>query len=146
MFKDKQFIFTASWKISKIYERTLQSISVEKSLTLNEIDVLLYLHINPLDNTSKNIAKYRSISKSLICKSVSSLSSKNLISSAKDEEDARSYRLILTAEGQKIAKEIFDCCSLLCADLCWGISDDEMQYFLNLQEKLIENSQIRLKN
>lgn len=144
MYKEKQFIFTASWKLAKIYEKTLQSIGKDKGLTQSEMDVLVFLYTNPTRNTSKDIAQYRSISKSLICKSVSTLSNKELIVSSQDSIDARAVRLELTKKGAIIAKEVADCCDSLCKDLCWGISDSELQFFSTVQERLLENGKRKI--
>ncbi len=139
MYKEKQFIFTTSWKLAKIYEKSLQLTGNKRSLTQSEMDVLVFLYTNKEKNTSKDIAQYRSISKSLICKSVASLTEKGLITSVQDQIDARALRLTLTQKGAGLAEEIADCCDRLCRDLCWGISDSELQFFSNVQDRILEN-------
>ncbi len=63
-----------NWKLKKVYEKMFYSLTKEFELTQNEIDVLLFLYNNSLLNTARDIARYRAMSKSMISKSVDSLS------------------------------------------------------------------------
>ncbi len=139
MYKERQFLFASSWKFAKLYERALRTVGHKRALTQCEMDVLIFLYVNHPKNTSKDIAEFRSISKSLICKSVSSLVEKGLLISENDSIDARVLRLTLTREGEATAVELVENCEKLCRNLLWGISDTEMNFIYNVQNRLLEN-------
>ncbi len=143
MYKERQFIFTSSWKFAKFFEKALQEVGKEKDLTQSEMDVLLFLCSKTALNTSRDIAEHRSISKSLICKSVSSLSKKGLLVSSYDEIDARVLRLELTNEGQNLAYEVIRCCDDLAKSLFAGVPDSEVQFLSNTLRRLEENGRRR---
>lgn len=139
MFKEKQFVFTNAWEIAKFYEKSMQNAGKQYGFTQCEMDVLVFLYANKPMNTSKDIAKYKSISKSLICKSVSSLLKKGFITSKGDEFDSRVLRLYLTPSGEQMANNIFQYCDALSKNLFWGISDSELQFLAGTQSRIIEN-------
>lgn len=139
MFRERQFVFTSAWKISKLYEKAMKEIHDQYKLTQCEMDVLLFLKINKPMNTSRDIAEYRSISKSLICKSVSLLSQKELIVSIGDEIDARVMRLELTESGEQIASKLLDSCDKMCEEMFASVSNAELQMLSNLFPRMINN-------
>lgn len=139
MYKERQFIFTSAWNIAKLYEKPLRIIGKKKNLTQCEMDVLIFLYVNSPQNTSKDIAEFRSISKSLICKSVSSLVEKELLVSENDIVDARVLRLTLTKSGEEEAAQLVEVCDKLCEDLSWGITNSELDFVANVQHRIIEN-------
>ncbi len=139
MYSEKQFAFSAAWKIAKFYEKALHEKRAETGLTQCEMDVLLFLNNEKTLNTSRDIAEHRSISKSLICKSVASLTEKEFITSTSDELDARVLRLGLTPKGQAIAVDLAKTCNSLTNNLFWGISDSEMQFLSNVYRKILQN-------
>lgn len=139
MYSDKQFIFKAAWRLSKLYETALNALGREKGLTQSEMDVLIFLYSNSYLNTSRDIADHRSISKSLICKSVASLMKKGMVSGSHDKLDARMVRLGITTEGRAIAAELVLCCENLCDDLCVGLSESELRFFEGVVSRMQEN-------
>lgn len=138
MFRERQFVFTSAWKISKLYEKSMKSIHSKYKLTQCEMDIILFLETNKPLNTSRDISMHRSISKSLICKSVSLLCQKGLITAVGDEIDARVMRLKLTKQGEEIALQLLQVCDNLCEEMFKDLS--------NTETKLLENILTRMTN
>lgn len=134
-----------SWKTKKMYEKMFYPALEELKLTQNEVDVLLFLSNNkPLD-TAKDITKYRSISKSLISKSVDSLTKKDYLSHEVDEIDRRSIHLKITPTAipiverlHEIQKEYFDL-------LLHNVTDEEYEVFEMVLNKIYRNIRDELK-
>lgn len=142
MYRDKQFIFKASWKLAKLYDKSLGVMGAKWGLTQSEMDTLIYLHYNRRQNTSRDIAEYRSISKSLICKSVASLTEKGLIACSQDQADARVVRLTLTAEGAERAMELSACCERMCEAVFNGVPEEEIRLLERVIRRLQENGKM----
>lgn len=94
------------WKLAKIYDQYLNEAAKQYELTRNEKDVLLFLHNNTAMNTASEIVKYRSISKSLVAKSVASLTKKEYLIQQTDLEDSRFTHLVVTAAAKDALAEL----------------------------------------
>lgn len=94
-----------SWILKKCYEKNLEKVLTKYELSQNEGSVLLFLHNNNL-NTAKEISEYRSISKSLVSKSVDSLCKKGYIDIREDEEDKRINRLYITENAKEAVEKL----------------------------------------
>ena len=94
-----------SWILKKGYEKSLQEVLVKYKLNQAEGNVLLFLYNNELD-TAKDISEYRSISKSLVSKSIDSLHKKGYIYIKEDKEDKRVNRLYLTKASKNVVKNL----------------------------------------
>lgn len=128
-----------SWKASKLYRTIIGEAAPGYGLTLNEKDVLLFLSNNPSLDTAGNIVKYRSISKSLIAKSVKSLTERGLLTQKTDQSDARFVHLELTAAAQKIVQQLQKAQNHFLSILSDGISQEQSEAFAQALQKIQAN-------
>lgn len=104
--KNLQLFLSLNWKIAKLYDNYLNQAAPSYGLTRNEKDVLLFLHNNfPLD-TAGDVVKYRSISKSLVAKSVASLTERGFLKQIPDQQDGRFVHLQITAAARPLVAEL----------------------------------------
>lgn len=93
-------VLILGWKMNKLYEKICSNARIAFQLTQNEADVLLFLTNNKGVNTAMDIARYRSISKALVSKSIDSLTARGFLVTEKDPDDRRFTRLYITPEAQ----------------------------------------------
>lgn len=94
-----------SWALKKGYEKNLEDILSRFSLSQNEGSVLLFLDHQNM-TTAKEISTYRSISKSLVSKSVESLKERGFLEIKEDGDDKRIRRLYLTPSSREVVKDL----------------------------------------
>lgn len=135
----KELLLSVSWKSSKAREIVCLEIGKKYQLTQNEIDVLSFLIGFPNQNTAKDIAHYRVISKSLICKSVKNLTARNFIESRQDTEDKRVFHLYLTDLAMPVAKEIEAAHRSFMSILYSGITEEDDRLLVSIINKISEN-------
>ena len=91
--------------IAKAIKNKNRSVISSYKLSPNEIDLLVALDMGVYD-TAKEIADNFEISKSLVCRSVDSLTKKGYIDTQKDEKDKRVSHLILREEAKPILEAL----------------------------------------
>lgn len=103
--RDNIFL-TSSWKLKRMYQKAFCSTAGALELTQGEIDVLLFLFYHkPLD-TAKDIVEYRSISKSMVSKSVDSLIKKGYLSCQPDSVDKRNIHLLIQPAADRVVETL----------------------------------------
>ena len=94
-----------SWILKKGYEKSLQEVLIKYKLSQVQGNILLFLYNNEL-NTAKDISEYRSISKSLVSKSIDNLYEKKYIYIKEDRDDKKITRLYLTDKSKNVVKSL----------------------------------------
>lgn len=94
-----------SWILKKGYEKSLQEVLIKYKLSQVQGNILLFLYNNEL-NTAKDISEYRSISKSLVSKSIDNLYENKYIYIKEDRDDKRINRLYLTDKSKNVVKSL----------------------------------------
>lgn len=136
--EDNIFILS-SWKFKKMYEKAFYPTTRELQLTQGEIDVLLFLFNNkPLD-TAKDIAKYRSISKSMVSKSLDSLLKKGYLSGETDRSDKRSIHLSIEQEAVPKVEKLAEVQKGILRSLFSDITEDEYAVMKRIFNKISDN-------
>lgn len=136
--EDNIFILS-SWKFKKMYEKAFYPTTKELQLTQGEIDVLLFLFNNkPLD-TAKDIAKYRSISKSMVSKSLDSLLKKGYLSSETDLSDRRSIHLTIQPEAVPKVERLASVQKSILKSIFSDITEDEYAVMKRIFNKISDN-------
>lgn len=136
--EDNIFILS-SWKFKKMYEKAFYPTTKELQLTQGEIDVLLFLFNNkPLD-TAKDIAKYRSISKSMVSKSLDSLISKGFLTGEADSSDKRSIHLTILQEAVPKVGRLAEVQKRILRSLFSDITEDEYAVMKKIFNKIDTN-------
>ena len=92
-----------------------------------------------LYDTAKEIADNFEISKSLVCRSVDSLSKKGYIDTQKDEKDKRVTHLILREEAKPIVDTLKENRKKTTEDLLRGIDEEELKIFSKVLDQMKNN-------
>ena len=124
------------WKFMKHYDSYLNNSAPDYKLTRNEKDILLFLHNNPRFDTAVDIVQYRSISKSLVAKSVSSLTARGFLSQSVDTTDGRYIHLTITPEASGAVTELKNAQYQFLKRCGEGLTKDEQQQLLALIGRL----------
>ena len=124
--------------IAKAIKNKNRSVISSYKLSPNEIDLLVALDMGVYD-TAKEIADNFEISKSLVCRSVDSLSKKGYIDTKKDEKDKRVSHLILREEAKPIVDTLKENRKKTTEDLLRGIDEEELKIFSKVLDQMKNN-------
>lgn len=124
--------------IAKAIKNKNRSVISSYKLSPNEIDLLVALDMGVYD-TAKEIADNFEISKSLVCRSVDSLSQKGYIDTKKDEKDKRVSHLILREEAKPIVEALKENRKKTTEDLLLGIDKEELKIFSKVLNQMKDN-------
>ena len=124
--------------IAKAIKNKNRSVISSYKLSPNEIDLLVALDMGVYD-TAKEIADNFEISKSLVCRSVDSLSKKGYIGTKKDEKDKRVSHLILREEAKPIVDALKENRKKTTEDLLLGIDKEELKIFSKVLNQMKDN-------
>ena len=132
------FLFNIS-RIVKLHESMLKSVCEEYNLTLIEAKVISFLHNNPGKDTAADIAELRMLQKSNVSQAVEILFQKSMISRGQDKSDRRKIHLSLTPNSAPIVRSIDDLWEKFKKEIFMGISDEELESFENVNNKMQKN-------
>ena len=124
--------------IAKAIKNKNRSVISSYKLSPNEIDLLVALDMGLYD-TAKEIADNFEISKSLVCRSVDSLTKKGYIDTQKDEKDKRVTHLILREEAKPIVDTLKENRKKTTEDLLRGIDEEELKIFSKVLNQMKDN-------
>lgn len=125
-----------TWKINKLYRRVFAEAAQTYALSKNEMDILLFLANNSGEYTAADVARYRHISKSLVCKSVNTLMERNYLTAARNPNDRRQAHLAATPEAAEAIAALLQAQSRFSAILEEPFSPRERDAFRQSVEKL----------
>ena len=124
--------------IAKAIKNKNRSVISSYKLSPNEIDLLVALDMGVYD-TAKEIADNFEISKSLVCRSVDSLTKQGYIDTQKDEKDKRVSHLILREEAKPIVEALKENRKKTTEDLLLGIDKEELKIFSKVLNQMKDN-------
>ena len=124
--------------IAKAIKNKNRSVISSYKLSPNEIDLLVALDMGLYD-TAKEIADNFEISKSLVCRSVDSLTKKGYIDTQKDEKDKRVSHLILREEAKPIVDALKENRKKTTEYLLRGIDEEELKIFSKVLDQMKNN-------
>lgn len=126
-------------KVKKIYEKMWADTRKAHGLTQNEIDVMLFLKNHGELDTAADIARYRSMSRSQVCKSVEDLVDAGYVESVPDRQDRRYLHLKLTEKAGHILQELQGLRTWFWQEIQQGISEAEVELFMSVLERMRGN-------
>ena len=132
------FLFNIS-RIVKLHESMLKSVCEEYGLTLIEAKVISFLHNNPGRDTAADISELRMLKKSNVSQAVEILFQKSMIKRKQDKSDRRRIHLSLTQNASPIVHSIDDLWEKFQKEIFMGISDEELESFENVNNKMQKN-------
>lgn len=137
--KENNIFIMSSLKLKKVYEKAFYPIAKELQLTQGEIDVLLFLFNNKPFDTAKDIAKYRSLSKSMVSMSINRLIRKSYLSCKTDLIDKRNIHLSIEAISLPIIEKLLAVQNNFLSFLFKDITEEELQVMKHVFGKIDEN-------
>lgn len=126
-------------RIQKLYDRSMDDIRKNFSLSRIEIIIISFLHNNPGLDTAGDIVDYRMLSKGNVSQSVEALIQKGYLRRSADKEDRRRIHLSLTEQTSEIIRQIDDIKNLFYQNLTAGLTPEETQQYEMITEKLTQN-------
>lgn len=130
--------FDLTGRAKKQYSRVLEPVSRKWALTQNELNVLLFLYNNPQYDRAADIVVCRGISKSHVSLSVNNLEGRGLLRRFVSD-DRRTAHLKLTEQGRAIAQEGREAQRSYFAELYRGITQEEVDQWRRITQKVCEN-------
>lgn len=137
--------FDAMGQARKSYGRALEPICKAWGLTRNELDVLLFLHNNPGFDRAADIVRHRGIAKSHVSLSVSVLEHRGFLGREYTQADRRTAHLRLTEQGLAIARQARQEQEHFFRRLFAGLSQQELELWQTLIQKVQNNIEIMEK-
>ena len=123
----------------KAYAQAVERVSHKWGLTRAEMDVLLFLSNNPETNRATDIVELRGLTKSHVSIAVKELSDRGFVEISHDEADRRVLHLKATQAAAQVIREGQEAQRAHFAKLFRGFSDEELEQWRALQEKLFAN-------
>ena len=137
---DKNCCMDFGWILKK-YRQSCDAGMEEYHFSPNEMDVLLYLSNNPTYNTARDICQRRGLSKSLVCRSVDSLTRSGYLSLESDRQDKRRIRLKLEERAEPVLERLQETTRQFHQALCKGIAPDDLEIFEKVLGKMAKNAE-----
>ncbi len=129
-----------AWKVAKLYNSYFSAVQREYGLTANERDVLLFLHNNRDYDTAADIVKYRSISKSLVSKSVERLTRCGFLETSQAGDDRRQVHLRIAPGGAAAIQQLAQIQQQFFEMLGEGLTETERVIFHQVLQKMGNNA------
>lgn len=117
----------------------------EERFSPNELDLLLFLSNNPSINTASQLCTCLSVSKSLVCRSVDSLTARGLLRGEADERDRRVQHLYLTGAAEPLIGRMRSLQDELFQGICQEISPEEFRQAEQTMERMLRCLQRQLE-
>lgn len=109
-------------------------------LTLEQFGILHTIKEKEEEVFLKDMAETMGKDKSGILRQIDSLEKKNLIRRVADKTDRRRNFLMITKNGERVVQEFFEIERKLTQELQAGISDEDLNTFYNVINKILENA------
>ncbi|PTQ80474.1 MarR family transcriptional regulator [Trichococcus patagoniensis] len=138
--KEKKNLLLSLAKLSRMYRAEVKDEMSDLDFSPNELDLITFLSNNETD-TSKEIADFLGLSKSLIARSVDSLVTKGYLVTRVDDGDRRYIHLVLTEQAKPIAERLRNRRKQFIASMTEEISQEQFEQFEGMLEKMIVNAE-----
>ena len=133
--------FDSVQRVKREYNRILEPVCQQWSLTRNEVDILLFLHNNPEFDRAADIVAGRGIAKSHVSLSVNTLEQKGYLDRITDPVDRRTIHLKLTEASSPITQQARFLQQKFFAFLHQDITPEEMETWRTVAKKIEINIQ-----
>ena len=134
-----ELLVLSAMQVKKKHTKMCAQVINEQPLNQNEVDILLFLKQHREVDTAAEIAKYRCVSKSQICKSVDDLTRQGYLIVIPDEKDRRYQHLSLSEKGNQILIELEEVRKVFLSKLENGITGEERKMFQSVIKKIRQN-------
>ena len=124
----------------KYYDRQFRPLLERTGLSMRELHILLFLANHPGQDTARDVTELRGLAKSQVSQGVEVLTGRGLLARRADGEDRRVIHLDITDLGRPLAREAQAIQAACGRRLLAGLTEEERTVFLNLLEKVLEDS------
>lgn len=124
----------------KYYDRQFLPLLERTGLSMRELHILLFLANHPGQDTARDVTELRGLAKSQVSQGVEVLTGRGLLARRADGEDRRVIHLDITDLGRPLAQEAQAIQAACGRRLLAGLTEEERTVFLNLLEKVLEDS------
>lgn len=122
-----------------LYEKSFLHTMKTYDLTQFEVDVLGFLHIYPECDTAKQICELRKLPKATVSVAVDKLTKKGYLCTTRDVADRRIIHLEVTDSARDAIESIMSDYEKFIETLFYGFTQEEMDTWAILQEKITAN-------
>lgn len=126
-------------QLKKVYVQHMGQICAARNLTMNELEVLLFLHENPSADRSTDIVTYQAATKSQVSMSVNHLEELGLLTKLVDADDRRIVHLRLTEQAMAVVEDAAEQYNRFSKRMLAGVTEEEMMVFWDISRKINEN-------
>ena len=143
-------MYYSEW-LCKIYamqqylQQCMEPICKEYHLNGTEMTVLLFLHQNPKQNTTSDIAKYSSMTRGNITSAVERLTRRDLLIRVRDEQDRRIVHLCLSPTAECMIPDLFSASEQFLHGIFDGFTPEDIQAFLEYNTRVANNAEQQLQ-
>ncbi|WP_349947504.1 MarR family transcriptional regulator [Lacrimispora sp. BS-2] len=132
-------------RVKRLYEKQFEETRMKYQISQSELDILAFLANNPEYDTASDIVEIRMIAKSYVSTSVESLITKGLLERVQDQNDRRVIHLNLTEKTTPIITDIRLGQAQVLKLLFAGMTNDEIELFEKLLERIFDNADAALE-
>lgn len=128
-------------QLKKVYVQQMGQVCAARNLTMNELEVLLFLYENPSADRSTDIVTYQAATKSQVSMSVNHLEELGLLTKLADADDRRIVHLHLTEQAMAVVEDAAEQYNRFSKRMLAGVTEEEMMVFWDISRKINENVQ-----
>lgn len=126
-------------QLKKVYVQQMGQVCAARNLTMNELEVLLFLYENPSADRSTDIVTYQAATKSQVSMSVNHLEELGLLTKLADADDRRIVHLHLTEQAMAVVEDAAEQYNRFSKRMLAGVTEEEMKVFWDISRKINEN-------
>lgn len=125
--------------MKKLYDNLCMDVMKTYGLTRSELDILLFLHNNPDNDSARDIVEKRGLSKSHASMGIEKLIQKGCLKAVQDEKDKRRYHLYLLELSQPMIKDGLKAQQCFMDILFKDVSKDDLECMKHVLKQMSEN-------
>ena len=125
-------------QIRQVYANELNKKVAQEKFSPNEMSVLILLSNNKTINTASQLCTCLNVSKALICRSVDSLSHRELLTTQPDLHDRRVQHLHLTEKADPVIRKLLSAHETLNAEILKDISPEDLRQMERTMDRILE--------
>lgn len=125
--------------LGKLNDKCLESVRKEYGLSQIEVNIMGFLHNNPEKDTAGDISFWRMLPKGNVSQGVESLIQKGFLERFPDKEDRRKIHLCITDKANNMVHGIDRVREEYGNKIFDGLSEEEIQLYFRINEKILEN-------
>lgn len=126
-------------KMLAYYRKAGKKLDLPFYFTQNELELLLFLYLNPDVDTPKRIARASGMAPTLITRSSESLLRKQCVLQIQDQKDRRIFHLEINKENQEMIEAVKKIYYEFIGGLTAGISKEYLEIFHLVMNEMSKN-------